>query len=245
MKYNREDRVKILEYKFIFEEEIQVKKEYEEGTADLNYRLSFFREKLDIKRGPSGQKDLYDKMFMGNTTDVSGPSTADIESNQRELAQSACKASSDIKPWAKKLYRKIVIITHPDKTSGIDSKYLKENLAKQYRIAQNAYDNEVYSDLVMVAFDLNIPFPDGVVSEEVTPDCERRRNKVESTKKLIGWQWFHIPENQRDAELKKILSHYGFKFTEEKVKDVVRRKYVKRKPGTRPEKINVKRRRLK
>ena len=65
MKLNREDRVKILEYKFVFEEVLQVKKEYEEGSADLNYRLSFFRKKLDLGQGNERQTDVYDSVLMG------------------------------------------------------------------------------------------------------------------------------------------------------------------------------------
>jgi hypothetical protein len=245
MKYKREDRVKILEYKFIFEEELQVKKEYEEGTADLNYRLSFFRNKLDMQKGVKGQKDLYDKMFMGHIPKDDGTDIIVSESDTSELTQSASRAKDDIKPWAKKVYRKIVMVTHPDKTSEIQSKHLKEQLTSQYRITQNAYNNELYSDLIMVAFDLNILVPEEVVAEEITPSSNKKKKKIGNIKKLLGWQWFHVPESQRDAELKKILVRYGFKFTEEEVTAVVGRKYVKRKPGTRPEKINVKRRRLK
>ena len=237
MKYKREDRVKILEYKFIFEEELQVKKEYEEGTADLNYRLSFFREKLDIENGPKGQKDLYDKMFMGRSPKDNGTDIIVSESDQQEITQSSPRAKDNIKPWAKKVYRQIVMVTHPDKTSGIQSSHLKEQLTTQYRITQNAYNNELYSDLIMVAFDLNIHVPEDAVSEEIISSSNEKKKKVNDIKKLLGWQWFHVPESQRDAELKKILKHYGFEFTEENVKKVVRRKYVKRKTGTRPQKL--------
>ena len=67
----------------------------------------------------------------------------------------------------------------------------------------------------------------------------RQKKIIDNIKKKIGWQWFHVPENQKDSELKKILSNYGFQFSETEIKEVVRRKYVKRKPGTRPEKISV------
>ena len=242
MQYKREDRVKILEYKFIFEEELQVKKEYEEGTADLNYRLSFFRNKLDAQKGAKGQKDLYDRMFMGHVPKANETDIIISEPNTSELTQSASRAKDNIKPWAKKAYRKIVMVTHPDKTSEIQSNHLKEQLTYQYRITQNAYNNELYSDMIMVAFDLNIPVPEEVVSEEIIPSSNKKKKKIDDMKKLLGWQWFHVPESQRDAELKKILTCYGFKFTEGEVTEVVRRKYVKRKPGTRPSSTLRKRR---
>ena len=105
MKYKREDRVKILEYKLIFEELIQVKKEYEEGSADLNYRLSFFREKLDNDSDSKVQKELYDAIFMGNTQQ----NNTDLAINKLDdhlETQSAHKVKDEIKPWAKKIYRK-------------------------------------------------------------------------------------------------------------------------------------------
>ena len=46
-------------------------------------------------------------------------------------------------------------------------------------------------------------------------------------------------------ELKKILTQLGFKFTDKDVEEVVKRKYIKRKIGTKPKKMNVKMRKLK
>tara|TARA_R110000824_G_scaffold62352_6_gene165229 strand:+ start:7226 stop:7957 length:732 start_codon:yes stop_codon:yes gene_type:complete len=243
MKLNREDRVKILEYKFVFEEVLQVKKEYEEGSADLNYRLSFFRKKLDLGQGNERQTDVYDSVLMGKQADEAAVSNVSIDDQTQ--TQSAKKANSNIKPWAKKLYRKIVMATHPDKTKGLGSPHLVEQLTEQYRISQSAYNNSIYSDLIMVAFDLNIEIPTGVIKQEITPSLDFKKNNVGETKKMLGWQWYHVPEKNKDAELEKILVNLGFKFTEKEVKDVILRKYIKRKVGTRPEKINVKRRKLK
>ena len=80
MKLKSEDRVKILEYKFIFEEEKLVYEEYQEGTADLNYRLSFFRDKLDNTTGTNEQKKRYNEMFM-----VQLPSEDDVVNSLSQL----------------------------------------------------------------------------------------------------------------------------------------------------------------
>ena len=124
MKYNREDRVKVLEYKFIYEEDLQVKKEYSEGSADLNYRLSFFRSKLD-QSTDSNQKNLYNKIFMPQI--VNDVSSLKSNLNESELTQSAIKKSDHIKPWAKKIYRQIVMATHPDKTDQIQFMVLRHS----------------------------------------------------------------------------------------------------------------------
>ena len=241
MKYKSTDRVKILEYKFIFEEEKQVKNEYEQGSADLNYRLSFFREKLDNKN-MSNQRKRYDNMFMGGFSEISD--TVDLP-NIHDIAETAPKPDDNIELWVKKLYRQIVMVTHPDKISDIQSQHLKEQLCNQYRIVQNAYQHAIYSDLIMTAFDLNIAIPDNVVEKYISASLTKKKKNIDQVKELLGWQWFHVPEGKRDAELKKILIYQGFKFTDDKVRDVVKQKYIKRKIGTRPEKINVKRRKLK
>jgi hypothetical protein len=233
MKYNREDRVKILEYKFVFEEELQVQSEFEEGAADLNYRLSFFREKLDKKKSIKSEKNRYDSLFMGRPK-APDESAQITQMDKSEITQSASKVSDDIKPWAKKLYRQIVMVTHPDKISEIQSDNLRNKLLEQYRVAQNAYNQNIPSDLIMVSYDLNLDIPKGVVAIEITPDCHKKRKAIQSIKEKIGWQWYHVPENQRDAELKKILHACGFSFTEEKITEVTKRKYVKRKTGTKP-----------
>ena len=238
MKYKSEDRVKILEYKFIFEEDIQVKKEYEEGSADLNYRLSFFRNKLDNKKGEKNQQHVYDTMFMPSALTKT---PTDNKSADNEKTKSANKPNS-AEPWAKKMYRKIVVITHPDKTMHIQSDHLKNKLVNQYRIAQKAYSQKIYSDLIMVAFDLDIDIPEKVIKEEISPALIAMKKTISKTRETIGWQWYYVPEKQRDAELKKILAYYGFKFTDEKVNEVIRRKRSTRKVGTRPENLNAKRR---
>jgi hypothetical protein len=236
MKYKSEDRIKILEYKFIFEEDLQVKKEYEEGAADLNYRLSFFREKLHKTNNTSEQKERYDKIFMGQVPKQGSNEVRINEIDAQESTQSAHKNDVNEKPWVKRMYRQIVMTTHPDKINEIVSVNLKNKLTEQYRITQNAYNKKIYSDLIMVAFDLNINIPEGVVEEQIIHQSEIKKKRIGETKKKLGWQWYHVPDNLKDSELKKILSLSGFKFTDDQVKKVIRTKYVKRKPGTRPAK---------
>ena len=241
MKYNREDRVKILEYKFIFEEALQAQREFEEGAADLNYRLSFFREKLHKNSESKDQKKRYDQMFMGGVPKNNDLANVNQQPDKQEVTQIVSKSRNNVKPWVKKMYRQIVMSTHPDRISGIQSQHLKSKLIDQYRIAQDAYNKDNNSDLIMVAFDLSIDIPEGVVAEEIVPSSERKKKTINGIKEKIGWQWYHVPESQRNAELIKILHMYGFEFTEVKVSEVTKRKYVKRKVGTKP--VNMRKQR--
>ena len=59
----------------------------------------------------------------------------------------------DINPiWAKKLYKHIVSITHPDKTSAIPSKYLIEKFTKQYMTTISSYKNKEYHNLIDIKY---------------------------------------------------------------------------------------------
>ena len=240
MKYKTEDRIVILEYKFIFEENIKVKKEYSEGSADLNYRLSFFRNKLDSEKGSQHQKNIYDAMFTKNLPEEVLPVSSVTDNEKVKTAEK----SKNLEPWAKKLYRQIVVITHPDKTMHIQSDHLKNKLINLYLIAQNAYEQKIYSDLIMVAFDLDIEIPENVIRKQIKPVLTNVKKDINRTRETIGWKWYYVPEKQRDAELKKILTYYGFKFTDDKITEVIKSKRPDRKVGTRPENLRVKRRRL-
>ena len=99
MKYSREDRVKILEYKFIFEEALQAQREFEEGAADLNYRLSFFREKLHKNSESKDQKKRYDQMFMGGVPKNNDLANVNQQPDKQEVTQIVSKSRNNVKPW--------------------------------------------------------------------------------------------------------------------------------------------------
>ena len=61
-------------------------------------------------------------------------------------------------------------------------------------------------------------------------------------KSLIGYSWYHIPEDRKEPVLKNYLQQLGFSFTSEQVKEVLKRKAPSRKTGSRPQKINLRKR---
>ena len=235
MKLDREHKVKILEYKFLYEEDIKIESEYIEGAGDLNYRLSFFREKL-TKQENLQQKLKFDNLF-GFKDDQQENA---LQINENEEATSAKKNKSIAESWVKKLYRKIVMITHPDKTKGIISAELIEKLTEQYRVAQESYNTMEYSNLIMIANDLNLQLEPSVIDKHINPAIKQKQSNINSMKSTLGWHWYNVPETQKEAELRKILLNLGFSFTEEQLAEVVTRKYIKRKVGTRPRKMNFK-----
>ena len=241
MNISLESKVKILEYKLAFEKEKIVSKEFKEGSADLNFRLSFFREKIKSTsvQGVS-QKDIYDNIFK------TGPKDNDIVViDDRCDMQKSSNKNNNIDKWARKTYIRIAKSTHPDITMHIKSKALRNKFDSLFEIAQNAYEKSQYSDLIMVAHELEINVPEKEIKKNIEPDLTNMNQKIKDYTGKLGWQWYHVPEENKNAELKKILISMGFVFTEEKIKEVVNSRKPKRKTGQRPQKINVKKRRLK
>ena len=235
----RKNKIKLLEYRLAFEESKQVKKEYEEGANDLNYRLSFFRKRL-VKTQCSNP-EVFDAAFMRDSKEYNKIKDIEIPSVKTE----ALLPKNNIKPWAKKIYRKIAISCHPDKISSVTSKELKEKLTSNYYVATKAYEEVEYSNLLMIASDLNIEIPEEKIQEHIVPGLIKKTKTINSLKSKLGWQWYHIPDEMKNTELKKILLAMGFEFSEELVEDVNKRKKPKsRKAGVKPTNKMKKRKRL-
>mgnify|MGYP000474488750 CR=1 FL=1 len=160
MKIGKKIEVETLNLKFLTETLEIAEAHLKEGTDDLHFRLSHFRKRVV-------NKDKFDQYFFGakmiEVQKINEGTTDVILHKPKELLPEVYK-KKDL--WLKKIYRKIVVITHPDKTTNIQSTNLKDKLIDQYRITQNAYNKECYSDLIMVAFDLNIDIPEGVVMKK-------------------------------------------------------------------------------
>src|SRR5210317_2187152 len=106
-KLKRENSFIILEYKFAFEELIQIKKEYDEGTADLNFRLSFFQKRIpktQFKNERMSESQKFNSIFFNNQEQeatIKLHTDNDINDKENKVNQK-CK-------WARILYKKIVL----------------------------------------------------------------------------------------------------------------------------------------
>lgn len=244
MSIKLENKIKILEYKLAYEQEKQTSKEFEEGNVDLNYRLSFFRDKIkkNIPANDIQQKSVFDSIFPSyDKVD----STNIVISDDDKSTQKSSQKNSNIDKWAKKVYIRIIKSTHPDITMHIKSKDIRSKFDKIYNIAQNAYENNILADLIMTAYDLEIEVSNDAIQANITKSFDKKKKAINEFKSMLGWQWYHVPDENKDAELKKILTRLGFKFTDNEIKDVIKSRRPKRKTGERPEKLSVKRRRLK
>ena len=137
--------------------------------------------------------------------------------------------------WAKKLYKKIVTITHPDVTSSIPSSFLIKKFTNQYMIATTSYNEADYHNLLMVGYDLGLSIEDEIVEKSIVPEVESLNKKISTSKLNPGYQWYHTPDNLKEKFLENFLRHVGFDFTKKKVKEVIIKcRKNKRKVGQRP-----------
>ena len=126
--------------------------------------------------------------------------------------------------WAKKLFRKIATITHPDKASNDN----KEKFSKLFRQASEALTDEDYEQLLSVALSLDLPF--GIDSAYLVPLLQKRikdiKERIITLEKEAPWVWgesFGIPQ-LRAPLLKVLLAGDGIEKTVEELrKDIVER----------------------
>ena len=240
MPLKKKNKVTVLKYKTLFEENELVSVESSDGAADLAYHLNFFKKKL--KKEIANQDQRFKNLFFDDF---------DVPSEQAHLTQKDNTISKQVntkiqKPdWAKKLYKKIVFITHPDKLERINIEVLVGRLKRLYHVASDAYKKGNFQDLLMVCYELDINFDESLIDEQIKPQVAILERKISIEKKTLGYQWYHIKEKDRPSALEQYLIKLGFVFTKEEVDIAIKnvRQKNKRKVGTKP--VNRSRMRLK
>ena len=219
----------VQKYKIAYEERKIVKEIFNSGMRDLNAHLEIFKRKLsdDIKN----QKERYQNLFFSS-------------SDQKEKH---IKESNDFvkKPaWAKKIYKNIVLVTHPDKTLFIPVESVRSKFTNYYQTAVESYSNEEYENLLFIANDLGINIEDESAYNKIEPKLKSIQKEIENMKKTNAYQWAKIEKEKRPEVLESYLKKMGFVFSREEVKETIEEvKRIKRKVGTRP--VNYIRNRIK
>lgn len=226
-------------YQGLYDENELVQESLAEGSADLMFHLQFFKKKLSEKIKNQAQK--FDSLFFEKVEESVLPVSPDevVEKNNQK------RNKSNDPRWAKALYRKIVMLTHPDKTQSIPMNEIREKLNKQYLITVDAINTGHYENIAMIANQLDLAVPDEAIDEFVLPKSDELKRKIVASKSQLGYQWHHIKDEEKKEALKKYLHNLGFVFTEEDLEKAIAygRKRIKRKPGQRP--VNYIRRRMK
>jgi hypothetical protein len=233
MKTLKKIELAILNLKLITENLEIAEFELKEGNNDLHFRLSHFRKRVAAK-----DKEKYDLQFFG------------IEKKEKQFKNSKKselkifkESKIDLKiprsknnRWIKKIYRKIVSSTHPDKFANFPVVAIKEKYLKIYRKTVAAFNDEEDDQVLLCAYETDIEIDDPRALPILQKGNKLKNNRYKEIQNLLAYQWYHVPNEKREKTLENYLKQLGYEFTLSEIKDVVQIAR-KRKVGTRPKNL--------
>ena len=229
MKIGKQIEVETLNLKFLTETLEIAEEHLKAGTDDLHFRLSHFRKRVTEK-----DKDKFDQYFFGakmSDMQINHESSADVVLYQEIALLPKVYKKKDM--WLKKIFRKIVSSTHPDKFTNFPVANLKEKYLKIYRKTISAWDTGKDDLILLSAYETDIRVDNPKALPILKQGNKQKSIRLQEVKKLLAYQWYHIPEKDRSKTLEVYLKKLGYEFTSEEVKKVVNLAR-KRKVGTRP-----------
>ena len=119
----------------------------------------------------------------------------------------------DLSPDLKKIYRKIVIETHPDKLINAKiSEKERNNKSEAYIKATTAFDKKDEDTLIEVAVDLelDIDLPDERIAKSLRARGKKLEDQIVKIKSSPEWYWAHADENLRVQIIKEICNRNGW-----------------------------------
>lgn len=237
-KIGKKIEIETINLKLLTEQVDQAEKQLKEGADDLQYRLSHFRKKVD-----KSDIEKYDMQFFGASQEKDN---LIIQSQQISKGKSNSSKKNNLKKsaWIKKIYRKIVASTHPDKFSNFSIKVLKEKYLKIYRKTINSWANDEDDQILICAYETDIIVENPEALPILKEGIAKKKKRNEDIKRLLAYQWYHIPVHNRPAVLEEYLKELGYQFTKNDIKKVVNLAR-KRKVGTRPKSLKELRRGVK
>jgi hypothetical protein len=232
---SKEIEVKLLQLKFLVEGLEIAKLQHVDGTQDLHFRLSHFRKKIlksNLKK--------FDKFFFGRSLD----DNAITKAPGQIVLQGTKPQSIDLQKidkinhpqWLKKIYRKVVQSTHPDKFENFLIENIKRKYTNIYMKTIRAWENQEYDIVLLCAYEADVDYDSKSAAKYIMQGINTRESKIKDIKKTMAYNWYHVQQDRRSIVLENHLRQLGYEFTTEEVEEVVKLAR-KRKAGTRPENL--------
>ena len=130
-----------------------------------------------------------------------------------------------LKPaWAKKLYRDIAKVSHPDKTFG---QHNSDKMNKCFQEASEAFNDNNFEVLVDVALEMGISvnIPDDILIKKIEKRIEKIKEEISEIEKSHEWLWGESLgiEDFRLKFLKKVISHnFSIEIEDYKILNAIR-----------------------
>ena len=182
-----------LRVKYLQEELSDCQEELEIGQHEMLNALSLLHK--------TQNRDIDESSCQNKRNDVStffadSKKTASLSDDLTDGgAELDIAEASQAPAWAKKLYRKIVLETHPDRLAHLDvdspDRAVRENI---YLKATQALRDDRCYDLLDIALDLDISIDDLPLDLQIKMHQQKENellNKINDIKKQTGWAWYH------------------------------------------------------
>ena len=188
---------------FLREEFFETKEIYDDAERDFFANIKTIQAELNV----------YDSDFDENYQPLAGEEKATDKNKLADDTSDESVPSESVinhPAWAKALYRKITVKTHPDKLLSEDSDE-KERKVKIYNEAAVSYAEGDYVFLVMIAIDLKIAIPDNEeIIDILNKKCREYSKDTAGLKSSLFWIWYHSDESQKQEILRRFVKEKGW-----------------------------------
>lgn len=187
--------------------------------ASLYFR--FIREEHDHHQQIflKGQKEMLEALIRVRV-DPNAPPRQQVnqQAQPRSADESPKDEPADLSAEMKKIYRKIVVDTHPDKL--INAQISEKERAKKneaYIKAIAAFEKKDEDVLVEVAVDLelDIDLPDEQIAKSLKTRGKKLEEQIVKIKSSPEWYWAHSDESRRVAIIKEICQRNGWIYVDD------------------------------
>lgn len=251
---------KLRDLKIEFDDTLERKASYDLDANRAIAALITYHNTIEKENNPDARKSAAAQQKAApppvETIPIPEQESESLEQVEKELEQ---------KPvWAKKAYRQIAILTHPDKVNNNEnlSDSQKERLVSLYKESTSAYQEGKYEILAEVAaeLDIEIEIPEQDLEKALESKLQSLRKETQSITKTVAWHWGSSfgdvkkrvtvllrccnilnVKKPPQSELEEIIKQLESSFDYEIASRLGSLKRIKsgadrRKPGTRPEK---------
>lgn len=207
---------------------------FKDYSIEFNNDLIFFLEKakqLDLLSTEDSQEiedeqlphDIitFDPTKKGQTWQKTEDGFKEVD-NEEELLSQIDNPKSSLPPWARKLFKKIALMTHPDRVSD---KGLQEQFQRIFLRAAQAFEKGNLDDLIGVAVELNLDA--GIEQQALIPRLESKikktKEEISGIEKTPEWVWGEALGiiNVRVMILEKVLQKKGFSLSKDDIAAII------------------------
>lgn len=131
-----------------------------------------------------------------------------VENLSKEAAEED-EIDNERDPNFKKLFRKVVIKSHPDKLGSDVTPIEKIRKQDLYEQAVKANDEYNWALLITVAIKLEIELGEEYHEyvNELSVESDKVQKEIDNIQGSIAWQWYYAEEDRKDAMLQAYVKH--------------------------------------